>query len=228
MRWALSLALLCSLAGCRKEEAQPVAAPATSVPPPAAAPASAPAPAPRAEVFAPPPVAAPPRATPRAAEPPSPEPIPPANAERRGKDAEDPHTIYSWVDEHGVLHYGTGDDVPPVHRRSARIVDSTLSIVTSEPAPQLPPPPPPVPAQALPVAPSETPPQPAAAGAPGETPELDAQGLPVPGTMQGTAATQAAKAAGERQLDPASVERRRQQELRDMNCREKDGVWICG
>ena len=45
--------------------------------------------------------------------------------------------------------------------------------------------------------------------------------------MDDTAATQAAKAAGEN-IDPAAVERRPQEELRRMNCKEKDGVSICG
>lgn len=205
--------------------APPLPAPATSVP--AAEPEPTPAPAKEAPVPAPP-AAAPPGATEGAAEPPAPGPAAfPATAQRRGKDAEDPNTIYRWVDEHGVLHYGTGDDVPAAHRRSARVVDSTLSVVTSEPTAQPPLPLPPVPVETLPEGPSETAARPAA-GAPGVKPELDAEGLPVPGTMQDTGATRAAKAAGERQLDPASVERRHQEELRDMNCKEKDGVWICG
>jgi len=57
---------------------------------------------------------------------------------------------------------------------------------------------------------------------------LDAQGLPIPGTMKDTAATRASKAAGETNIDPAAVERRRQEDLQRMNCKEKDGVWICG
>ena len=202
--------------------APPPPAPATPVP--AAEPEPTPAPAKVAPVPAPP--AAPPSATEGAAEPPAPGPATlPATAERRGKDAEDPNTVYRWVDEHGVLHYGVGDDVPAAHRSSARVVDSTLSVVASEPMAQ--PLPPPVPVETLPEGPSETAPRPAAA-APGVKPELDAEGLPVPGTMQDTAATRAAKAAGEMQLDPASVERRHQEELRNMNCKEKDGVWICG
>jgi hypothetical protein len=47
--------------------------------------------------------------------------------------------------------------------------------------------------------------------------------------MKETAHTRAVKqATGGQQLDPASVERRRQEDLRRMNCKVVDGVTICG
>jgi hypothetical protein len=46
--------------------------------------------------------------------------------------------------------------------------------------------------------------------------------------MKQTAHTRAVQQATGQQLDPASVERRHQQELKDMKCREVDGVTICG
>lgn len=228
MRWAPAVALLCCLAACRRSEPRPEAA---ATPPAASAPA-----APAAEAEAPAPEAVPePEATPPSEPEPAPatatvaaapEPTPPpaeqaAATARTPAQEEDPDALYSWIDEQGELHYGSADDVPADRRRSARVVSSGLTLVPSEP-----PSAPPAAGQEGQIA------QPAAPDARetrrGDQPELDDKGLPIPGTMKDTAATQAAKQAGETQLDPAAVERRHQEELRRMNCREKDGVMICG
>ncbi len=232
MRWILVLALLCSVAGCRRS-APPEDAPAPTAEPTAAT--SAPAPVADAAPAAEPAVAIESPA-------PLPGPLSPARfGGERGSRAEPAHDastsaepakekeeedrrIYSWVDREGVVHYGTADEVPDDRRRSARVVESGVTVVSPEHLEALPPVP--VPGRRAEEEAANA--SPAARSAPGPEPELDAQGLPIPGTMQDTAATQAAKAAGETQIDPAAVERRRQQELRDMNCKEKDGVWYCG
>lgn len=220
MRWALAVALLCCLAACRRSEPRPEAA---ATPP--AAKSAAPAPeAMREREAAPPAEAKPAPATVTFATAPEPAPPPTEQAAapaRTPAQEEDPDALYSWVDEQGELHYGTADDVPDHRRSSARLVSSGLTLVPSEP-----PSAPPVTGQderiARPAAPD------GGQRPRGDQPELDDKGLPIPGTMKDTAATQAAKQAGETQLDPAAVERRHQEELRRMNCREKDGVMVCG
>ena len=80
-------------------------------------------------------------------------------------------------------------------------------------------------------APATGAPAPAAAPArkePGLVPERDAQGLPIPGTMADTAHTEAVRrATGGVRLDPASVQRQLEQQLKDMHCKERDGVTTC-
>ncbi len=238
MRLALALALACSVIGCRKTppagyapDAAPVAAPA-----PAAVPASQPAPAePPAEATTPADQLA---AAPAPAAPPAPqapardEKLPvvevpfPAVAQASPAKPDDEHDdrIYTWVDGQNVVHYGSIDEVPPARRKSARVVESGVTVVS------------PLPLEAPARSEAASAPAPASAGddqaagrrGRGPQPELDEKGLPIPGTMDDTAATQAAKAAGEKNIDPAAVERRRQEELRRMNCKEKDGVWVCG
>jgi hypothetical protein len=79
-------------------------------------------------------------------------------------------------------------------------------------------------AAAAPSASPEPAPEPPVRGA---HPQLDAQGLPVPGTMDDTAHTRALKQATGAQLDPASMERKRAIDNRRMNCVEKDGGTFC-
>ena len=228
MRWVLALALLCSTIGCRRSEPRPEIAPAAiatpaeptpaeAVPPAQAAPVADAAPA-SASAAAPGPT---PTASGEADAPTSPSAADTTSAPAKEEEHDD--RIYSWVDAQGAVHYGSVDDVPTVRRSSARVVDSRVTVVSAEPleAPRpaaTPTPTPPEPEDNLP--PGRRP--------PGPEPELDEQGLPIPGTMEDTAATRAARAAGQKHLDPAAVERRRQQELRDMKCKQKDGVWICG
>lgn len=222
MRWTLTVALVCSLCGCRR--ADPVAQPAAGAAPEAAtaAPPSIP-PAQDAPV-----VEAPPEKGEKAPSPPSAPAVTLSQADAPARSAApadpppDDQAMYRWEDAEGVIHFGSADEVPDAHRRSARPVNAGVTIV------------PPVsltvsPSTAAPAAPPQPEPtdEPVAEGR-GPMPRLDAQGLPIPGTMNDTAATRAARARGELQIDPAAVERRRQEELRRMNCREKDGVWICG
>lgn len=233
MRWALALALACSMIGCRRSAPPAGYAPdAAPVAAPAAAPASQPAPAEPPANAAPPagqlaasPAPAAPRARP--ATPGNeklplvevPPPVPPAKP-----DDEHDDRIYTWVDGQNVIHYGSIDEIPPARRKSARVVESGVTVVS------------PLPLEAPARSEAASAPAPASAGdeqaagrrGRGPQPELDEKGLPIPGTMDDTAATRASKAAGEMQLDPAAVERRRQEELRRMNCKEKDGVWVCG
>jgi hypothetical protein len=146
-----------------------------------------------------------------------PPPTPPARPD------EHDNRIYSWVEGDGAVHYGTVDDVPANLRKSARVVDSGVTVVSTEPLEALPP------AAARAALSSDQPgDQHSERKPPGAQPELDENGLPVPGTMQDTAAIRASRAAGETQLDPAAVERRREEDLRRMNCKQKDGAWICG
>ena len=225
MHWVLALALVCSMAGCRRSappvepsEPEPVAASP-------AAPADATAPAVR------PTDANPGVATAATSAPPSTTSetvpvadVPPPSSPPAAAPDDHDNRIYSWVDEDGSIHYGAADEVPPTRRKGARVVDTGVTVVSPEPVGDVP-------------STAATTPAPPPAGDGGQTgeprrrgaqPELDAAGLPIPGTMEDTAATRASKAAGETQIDPAAVERRRQEELRRMNCKEKDGVWICG
>jgi hypothetical protein len=213
------LALACSAVSCRRAPppAEPVKAslaPAATAPQASAVPSQEPQPA-RASAPAP---------DPAAATLPVIELPPPIIRTAEPKKAEEQRDerMYSWVDEQGAVHYGSAEDVPDSRRRSARVVDSGgVTIV----------PPPPLEGVA-PAEASATPPQdassPAEPGVRGPEPQRDAQGLPIPGTMDDTAATRASRAAGELQLDPAAVQRRHEEELRRLNCKLKDGVWICG
>lgn len=230
MRWflALTLALACSLAGCRRGEprSEPPA-PAPQPAQPAAAAVPQPASAEATPVVAQAPAPATPPARPKATETdtlPVVELPPPIVAPAAPGKPEDQHDdrIYSWVDEQGAVHYGGVDDIPPARRRSARVVEAGVTVVATPPL-------------AAPAQPADAPPQESAGAARpaerrgrGPEPERDAQGLPIPGTMDDTAATRASKAAGEIQIDPAAVERRHEEELRRMNCKQKDGVWVCG
>jgi hypothetical protein len=102
------------------------------------------------------------------------------------------------------------------------VVDAGVTVVSPEPSDPVARP------EAAPTpAPARTGEQPAARRPDRQRPELDDKGLPIPGTMDDTAATRASKAAGEIQIDPAAVERRRQEELRRMNCKERDGAFFC-
>ncbi len=232
MRWALALALVCSVAACRRSAQPPEPAAETAAAAPATAPAdpaptaetraaeapSEPAPAPATVAAAPAPAAQPTTEKLPVADVPPPASPPPANPD------ESDHRIYTWVGDDGSVHYGTADDVPAGYRKSARVVDTGVTVVSPEPVGDVP-----TTTSATAAAPASTAAeQPGKGTRRGAQPELDAQGLPIPGTMDDTAATRAAKAAGETQIDPAAVERRRQEELRRMNCKEKDGVWTCG
>jgi hypothetical protein len=148
--------------------------------------------------------------------------VPPPDSAAKADESD--RRLYSWVDGEGVVHYGVGDDISDTQRRSARVVSSDVTVIASEKVQAV------APAAAPAGAPPSVPPegQSSERKPPGVEPELDAQGLPVPGTMLDTSATRASRAAGESQLDPAAVERRRQEELRRMNCKERDGVWTCG
>jgi hypothetical protein len=147
---------------------------------------------------------------------------------RKGGEAEKPmdeNAIYRWEDAQRVVHFGRSDEIPPNRRASAKLVEAGVSEVRVESVQTLPsrPSPAPVPAQ------DTAPPQASARAAPGDEPELDENGLPIPGTMNETAHTRAVReATGGQQLDPASVERRREEDNRRMNCRVVDGVTICG
>jgi hypothetical protein len=223
MRLVLAILLALSAAACRKAEAPPAAAPSPSASP-SPAPAPEPAPPPAAAEPAPAPGPAAPAPAPATAAATSP---PPAAAPAAPAPPPEPdRAIYRWEDADGSLHFGTVDDIPASRRRSARPVEGAAVLVDSPDA-VVPAPPPP---------PADTPPAPAAATAgaeagdeqPGDKPRLDASGLPIPGTMKPTAHTRAVQQATGVELDPAAVERQHQQQLRDMNCREVDGVMTCG
>jgi len=200
----------------------PSTGPAAPVQPETAAPspALAPAPAP-AEAAAPPEHAelAPPTAAASAPQPPTP---PPTHAAQ--EEAAD-GALYRWEDESGVIHFGTAYDVPPERRCSARAVDGSLTIISSEGVESAP-----TSAVVPPPAGAGAPPQEAETSAvPGREPLRDASGLPIPGTMADTAHTEAVRqATGGVQLDPASIERQRELDDRQMKCRMVDGVKICG
>lgn len=223
MRWALGVLLLLSPAACRRTEAPaPTPAPAPVAEAPAAEPAAAPAPpapaqAPAASAEPPPAPAPAPSAAPPAA--------PPAKAPA-ARAEEEARTIYRWVDAQGVLHFSVAEDIPPSRRASARPVEGTLLV--NSPDADVPAPAPAPAAQAADGGAREPAREEAGDEEPGDQPKLDAQGLPIPGTMKQTAHTRAVEQATGQQLDPASVERRHQQELRDMNCKVVDGVTICG
>jgi hypothetical protein len=215
-------ALAAVLAGCRRAEPATPAPPAivlpaaveSAPPPPAkpgvnlleAAPAASatvkPAEGELAVVPLPPPAAATAASGPAAPE----------------EEPEDP-TLYSWEDASGGVNFGTRAQLP-AHPRHLRRVDAGVSVIPSTPIdlPQTPTTTAAAPATAAP----------AAAAEPGDQPHLDADGLPIPGTMKDTAHTRAVRAATGRQLDPASAERAHQEELRKLNCRVVDGATICG
>jgi hypothetical protein len=154
VRWVIVLALVCSVAGCRKaqptaapepaqtaEPAQPPTAPAAADPAPAGEPA--PAAGPAASADAPP---APARAAapdpgkgPEAAAQPPARAAPPLPdlgtmevAAGDTKKDEPDNRIYRWVDREGAIHYGSIDDVPADRRKSARVVDSGVTVVESQ------------------------------------------------------------------------------------------------
>ena len=139
----------------------------------------------------------------------------------------DENAIYRWEDAQRVVHFGRSDEIPANRRASAKLVEAGVSEVKVESVQTLPSRPAPAPAPAP--AQDTAPPQASARSAPGNEPELDENGLPIPGTMNETAHTRAVReATGGQQLDPASVERRREEDNRRMNCRVVDGVTICG
>lgn len=238
MRWLLVLVLACSAAGCRRAGSQ--VEPASRPEPPAlqSAPgeragevpaATAPADASPAPTQAPEAASAP-------AQPPKddltlpvidlPPPVLAQAAPKKPEEQED-NRLYSWEDEHGVIQFGTAGEIPASRRTSAHVVDSRVTVIEAPSlgAPSL---------EAPAARPEDSPPPPQDAPQPdgrrarGPEPERDAQGLPIPGTMDDNAATRASRAAGESQIDPAAVQRRHEEELRRMNCKEKDGVWYCG
>jgi hypothetical protein len=138
------------------------------------------------------------------------------------KAEEEDATIYSWEDASGVVHFGTRAEIP-ADRRHLRKASGAVSILPQEAIGEVP--------QAEPAAPAgpAVPPPGAVAREPGDEPALDADGLPIPGTMKGTAHTRAVKAAtGGVGVDPASAERAHQEELRRLKCRVVDGATICG
>jgi len=222
VRWLLALLLVTCVGACRRsapvvdEELQAEAVTEEAFPPTdraQQAPVGAAAPAPE----------------PAVPEPAAPQPeAPPATSEEPAAAAplDDDGAIYRWTDAQGVTHYGSGADVPDDRRATAREVSGGLTVVEPGPivAPALPPP------AALPEAPAQAAPAQAAPApaAPGDRPALDADGLPIPGTMKDTSHTRAVHQATGVQLDPAAVERRYQQQLRDMKCIEKDGAIVCG
>ena len=225
MRLGLALLLLVLPAACRRAEPSAPPAPPPLAPAPAA---EAPPPAPPQAAEAPAPPDPAPAEAPAAAAAPAPSPPPPASPPPKAPDRraeEEDGTIYRWVDAQGVLHFSTAEDIPPSRRASAKPVLDTLLVNSPEAA---------LPAQppaAAPASPADDakPKKEDQDEEPGDQPKLDAQGLPIPGTMKQTAHTRAVQqATGGQQLDPASVERQRQEELRDMKCREVDGVTICG
>lgn len=226
MRRALVLILLALAPGCRRSPPPPPAAapeiaPATTAgAAPAAAPEAAPAPPARppptgeapagtaAPVEASPPGAAV-TAEPAATRPPAPE---------AGADEPEDTNIYAWTDERGTIHYGMAGEAPPEKRRA---VEGGIVVVQS-------------PSFDSPGSPGEAASArgtvPAPVPAPtvrGERPQLDAQGLPIPETMDDTAHTRALKQATGAQLDPASMERQRAIDSRRMHCVEKDGGTFC-
>ncbi len=122
-----------------------------------------------------------------------------------------------------MVHFSQAADVPASRKASARLVRTGVSEVAAEPVAL------PSATAATAAAAAEAAAPPAARAGPGEQPERDEQGLPIPGTMKGTSHTRAVKAAsGGVELDPASVERRREEDNRRMKCRVVDGVTICG
>jgi hypothetical protein len=137
---------------------------------------------------------------------------------------EEEGALFRWTDAEGATHYGSGADVPDDRRATARKVSGGVTVVEPGPliAPVLPP------ATTTSEAPAEAVPAKPPPREPGDQPELDADGLPIPGTMKDTANTRAIRQTTGVQLDPASMERRYQQQLRDMKCVEKDGVIVCG
>ncbi len=236
MRWFLALLLVTGVCACRRgasaagDELQaeapdpaigsPVHAeepPGLAEKPPVAAgePPVAPAPAPpAAERSAPSPAVS--------------DRAPPADTSRSGDASpfDEEGAIFRWTDAQGVTHYTSGADVPDDQRAAARRVSGGLTVVES--GPSIAPAPPAasvtseVRAEAVP---DEAEPAPRE---PGEAPELDADGLPIPGTMRDTAHTRTIRQATGVQLDPAALERRYQEQLREMKCVEKDGAIVCG
>jgi hypothetical protein len=222
----LALALLLLAAACRKSEPAteppapaPTAAAQEPSPPQAPAPAAVPAQAPQAEPA--------PAAEARPVEPAGPvearvEAAPAAAARAPAGPEPGEGAIYRWEDAQGVVHFSQASDIPAARRASARAVKTGLSEVAAEPV------------TVVPSAPDATtaviaPAEPAPKAGPGEQPELDENGLPIPGTMKETAHTRAVKAAsGGVGPDPAAVERRREEDNRRMKCRVVDGVTICG
>jgi hypothetical protein len=226
---ALALAALLIAAACRKDE-QPAGPPAPAPAAPAAAaeepvrpeaPAPASAPAPKAEP------------EPAAAEVRPAEPALPAEARVKATPAAPAAAaqpppgegaIYRWEDAQGVVHFGLAAEVPAARKASARLVSAGLSAVAAEPIALPPPSADPAGSSAV-IAPAP----PADKAGPGDLPERDEKGLPIPGTMKETAHTRAIKAAtGGVGVDPAAVERQREEDNRRMNCRVVDGVTICG
>ena len=222
MRWLLALILVTCVGACRRS------APAPSEELQAEATAEV-AVGPTVSPEEPPVAAAPP--APSAAEPSLPQPAvtDPAPAPETSEAAspfDEEGAIFRWTDAQGATHYGSGADVPDDRRATARKVSGGVTVV--EPGPTIAPMLPPAAtasAVSADAAPAEAAPAPSE---PGDEPELDADGLPIPGTMKNTAHTRAIRQTTGVQLDPAAVERRYQQQLRDMKCVEKDGAIVCG
>lgn len=229
MRPILVLALLTALTGCRRSAPppEPAAAEAAALPAPepaAAPPAVEPPPAPAApaETAAPPEPAAAQETPPQAvAEAPSP-PEESDEARRLREAEEEDRAIYTWTDAEGAVHFGSIREVPDGARGAHRVDGGGRVMVVPATSIALP-----LPAQAEAVAPP-APPAEAPARVRGPQPQLDDQGLPIPGTMDDTAHTRAVKQATGVQLDPAALERAHQEELRRLKCRVVDGVTICG
>ncbi len=217
MRLAFTLVLCLLATACRRPAAPagtpaqvaaaPSPAPAPAVP---AEPAEQPSPAAPAAQAAPP---APPPAEEAATAPTAPpdRPLAPAAAPAAPDGGEKPDgTIYSWVDAQGVLHFSTAEDIPPARRASARPVDGGVTI--EDPGTSVAPPSPPPPAPAAARA-EEAPAEAAEDEPPRRRAQARCAGPAHPRHHGATAATRAVQQAPASQLDPASVERKHQQEL---------------
>ena len=227
MRWPLALILVTFAAGCHRDPHEPPAEPLAAAEPDAPRPddrraEAPPAPQPEAAAAA--------RVTdgpaPRVDVVPLPaDPVPAGAGAAASAEPEEDDAIYTWTDAQGVAHFGSADEIPDAARRTARKVSGGLTV--AEPVPLASPVPTPLaePAQVA----QPLPPDPSSSTRePGEAPELDAQGLPIPGTMKETAHLRAVRQATGVQLDAAAVEREHQKQLRELNCVVKDGVTICG
>lgn len=227
MRWWLALMLVTFAAGCRRgaqeaaAEPLPIARPSAGV----LSVRGATPPAPTSPVPAPAPLA-PPAEQPAVALEVAPPPAVPitAHVAAAPEEPEEDDGIYTWTDAQGVTHFGSAGEIPDDRRSRARKVGGGVTVFGAAPL-DLPPPPPDEPdTQSGPTDDGAAP----APSEPGDTPELDAQGLPVPGTMKQTQHLRAVRQATGVELDPAAVEREYQKHLREMKCVEKDGAIVCG